>query len=206
MWWGSVPPFVGGGTDVAEGGMEAGAVVGGLQVAEDRPARLPVCTQGAAVDHLRFKRAEVARWVESALAAMIRVMDQPRSGLTPPERNAERLLRQFGTQVGRHAPADHRAAPGIQRDGEAQERLERRKVGEVWYPEVIRASRSEVPVHQILGHCTRGRGYARWCRGGHAARSRRRAGRPSASAAPPAAGHSASGSPLAAQRAPVAPH
>ena len=64
-------------------------------------------------------------------------------------RHGERLLHQFGAQMGLHCPPHDPAAPGVQNHGHVQPARLGADVGEVRHPELIRSLGREVPVHQV---------------------------------------------------------
>ena len=79
---------------------------------------------------------------------LVRVVDHLLR-LPPYHRHGERLLDQFGPQMGLHRPAHDQAAPGVQDHGHIQPARLRADIGEIRHPELIRSRSREVPVHQV---------------------------------------------------------
>ena len=79
---------------------------------------------------------------------LVRVVDHLLR-LPPYHRHGERLLDQFGAEVGLHRPAHDQAAPGVQDHGHVQPARLRADIGEIRHPELIRSLSREVPVHQV---------------------------------------------------------
>jgi hypothetical protein len=91
---------------------------------------------------------------ESALAAGVVVMDQPReiadTVATPcPDRHLEGIEDQFGGHRGGRPPADDPAGEHIEDEGDVDRPRPGRDIGEVRDPEPVGSGRSEVPVDQI---------------------------------------------------------
>ena len=82
------------------------------------------------------------------LRPLVRVVDHLLR-LPPYHRHGERLLDQFGPQMGLHRPAHDQAAPGVQDHGHVQPARLRADIGEIRHPELIRSRSREVPVHQV---------------------------------------------------------
>ena len=89
--------------------------------------------------------------VESALASLIAVMDQPRVGSAIPDGHVEGVHHQLGSEVVGHRPANHPAAEDIQDHGQVQPARPGRDVGDVRGPHPIRCRRREPPPDQVWG-------------------------------------------------------
>lgn len=91
--------------------------------------------------------------MESALRAVVGVMDEIRARSAADDRRIEGRGDELGAHVGRHRPADDPATPGVDDRGEVAgsgPRRERRDVGD---PEPVGTRGAEVAVHEIGERC-----------------------------------------------------
>ena len=89
------------------------------------------------------------RPLESALDASIAVVDEVRRGLTSVQRLLERTERQVAAQRRRDSPADDRSREDVDDERHIDEARPGRDVGDVGDPELVRAARVELAVHEI---------------------------------------------------------
>lgn len=98
---------------------------------------------------VRFAAA-VTKGKGRVLAAMIGMVDDI-LGMALLDSHLQSLQDQLRAQVSGHGPADDPAAPGVEHDGQIQEPSPGWDVGNVSYPEFIRAAGREVTLDQIGG-------------------------------------------------------
>ena len=107
---------------------------------------VPVLPIEGTMPCLRKALAEGDRCV---LNAAIRMMHEARGWLTPPHRHLEGIDHELCPHVGVHRPSNDPARMGVQDEGQVEEALPRRYVGDVRQPDPVRLSGHEVPAKQI---------------------------------------------------------
>ena len=117
------------------GGRPGDRITGRPVRSDPQPFGLPIATP--------LDRA-LRRPLESALAALIGVMNRARVWATSGERHLERVDDQLGAEMVGHRPADDQPGEQVLDVREVQEPLPRRDVGDVRRPGLVRARRAKV--------------------------------------------------------------
>jgi hypothetical protein len=94
------------------------------------------------------------RPVDFALNSTVAVMDQAGEvlpgPLAGPQPHVEGIERQVGAQAGRHLPAHDHPTEHVEDERDVGPPRVRADVGQVRHPQLVRAGRCELPLHQVL--------------------------------------------------------
>ena len=83
------------------------------------------------------------------LHSLVGVVHEPRSWFAPRDHHLQGVDHELGPQAGRHRPANHPTAAGVEDEGQAEEAFSRAYLGYVRHPELVRPFRGEVPSDQV---------------------------------------------------------
>jgi hypothetical protein len=96
-----------------------------------------------------FSRA-LRRPFESALAALVGVVNETAIGAATVQRHVQRVDDELGAHVIGHRPANDRAGVGVLNGGEVQPALPGAQVGDVGEPQHVRGSRPELALNKVI--------------------------------------------------------